>query len=148
MTFRLYDWGRENNPATARQMHLEEAIDCIDYRPYDDAAYHRTSLENGRLISGNHFPFNLTVLRCNEPRSIDMDDFDSCLVWFCTEGSASIQYEEDGKTAEVTITRGQSVLIPADMDELLIVPKEKDTLLLQADIRPAAEEPDDYLDKN
>ena len=30
MTFRLYDWGREFNPETARQTHLEEAIDLID----------------------------------------------------------------------------------------------------------------------
>lgn len=148
MTFRLYDWGRENNPATARKMHLEEAIDCIDYRPYDDALLHRTSIDEGRLISGSHFPFNLTALRCNEPRSIDTDNLESCLVWFCTEGAASIQYEEDGRTEEVTLERGQSVLIPADMDDLLIVPRAKDTLLLQADILPLTEESDDYLDKN
>lgn len=31
ITFRLYDWEREFDPKTAREMHLEEAIDCIDY---------------------------------------------------------------------------------------------------------------------
>ncbi len=41
MTFRLYDWGRERNPATARPIHLEEAIDIIDYRPYDFGNYHK-----------------------------------------------------------------------------------------------------------
>jgi len=39
LTFRLYDWGRESDPATARQMHLEEAIDIIDYNAFDGSLY-------------------------------------------------------------------------------------------------------------
>ncbi|MBR5056892.1 MAG: class I mannose-6-phosphate isomerase, partial [Bacteroidales bacterium] len=39
ITLRLYDWGRENDPATARQMHLEEALDCIDYGKFDEARF-------------------------------------------------------------------------------------------------------------
>ena len=44
MTFRLYDWGREFDPATARQMHLEEAIDIIDYRAFDPGLYRKGPL--------------------------------------------------------------------------------------------------------
>ncbi len=44
MTFRLYDWGREFNPATARKMHLEEAIDVIDYRAFDPGIYRKGPL--------------------------------------------------------------------------------------------------------
>lgn len=44
MTFRLYDWGREFDPATARQMHLEEAIDLIDYGKYDERSWRKGPL--------------------------------------------------------------------------------------------------------
>lgn len=44
MTFRLYDWGREFDPATARQMHLEEAIDLIDYGKFDERTYRKGPL--------------------------------------------------------------------------------------------------------
>ncbi len=44
MTFRLYDWGREFNPATARKTHLDEAIDVIDYRAFDAGLYRKGPL--------------------------------------------------------------------------------------------------------
>ena len=44
MTFRLYDWGREFNPETARPLHLEEAIDIIDYRAFDPCMYRKGPL--------------------------------------------------------------------------------------------------------
>lgn len=44
MTFRLYDWGREYDPATARQMHLEEAIDLINYSRFDFSQYRKGPL--------------------------------------------------------------------------------------------------------
>ena len=44
LTFRLYDWGREKNPMTARPIHLEEAIDMIDYLPYDMCKYRKGPL--------------------------------------------------------------------------------------------------------
>ena len=44
LTFRLYDWGREFDPATARQMHLEEAIDLIDYGKFDEGLYRKGPL--------------------------------------------------------------------------------------------------------
>ena len=39
VTYRIYDWGRENNPATARQMHVDLALTCIDYRKYDGSGF-------------------------------------------------------------------------------------------------------------
>ena len=44
MTFRLYDWGREFDPATARKTHLEEAIDLIDFRAFDEGLYRKGPL--------------------------------------------------------------------------------------------------------
>ena len=46
LTFRLYDWGREFNPETARQLHMEEAIDLIDYNRFDDSHYIKGPLWN------------------------------------------------------------------------------------------------------
>lgn len=44
ITFRIYDWGREHNPATAREMHLDLAIDCIN------ASIDAPQIENGDVF--------------------------------------------------------------------------------------------------
>ena len=44
MNLRLYDWGREFNPETVRPMHLEEAIDVIDYNAFYPGMYRKGPL--------------------------------------------------------------------------------------------------------
>ena len=39
LTLRLYDWGRELDPSTARKMHLDEALDIIDFKKYDGLGF-------------------------------------------------------------------------------------------------------------
>lgn len=63
MTFRLYDWGREFDPATARKMHLEEAIDVIDYRPYDKGLYRKGPLWGNEA---SYEPCRITDHRCED----------------------------------------------------------------------------------
>lgn len=144
LTFRLYDWGREHNPRTARQMHLEEAIDCIDYKKYDDGAFHkRESRSAHKLADCEHFTVNCIEL--DEPKRVSADDIDSCLIYICTEGCASFQSVVDEHTEEFEVKQGGTILIPASVDDFIIVPKSVGTVLLETFIRPVEEAPDNYL---
>ena len=49
ITFRLFDWGRENNPKTCRDMHLEEALDIIDFKARTDSKEEMDKLVIGFL---------------------------------------------------------------------------------------------------
>ena len=151
LSFRLSDWGREKNPDTARPLHLEEAFDIIDMGAYDGSGYcHEGSTEDGvtsRLVSVPQF----TVSRFNvkAPFKVSTEHSGSYLIYICTEGEADIQVPAsagDGKESmqSVRLRKGETVLVPADMQEFYIVPVDRDTTLLEA-MTETAEEVDPYI---
>ncbi len=146
ITFRLYDWEREFDSVYAREMHLEEAIDCIDY-----SATHPSSLVIPTTTTGEPLcesdNFIISAVDLKETLQIDPERYGSFIIYICTRGSASFQVMEDGQKVSYDIIRGGTILIPASLDDFLIVPLEKDTLLLEVWLRPA-EESDDYIDEN
>lgn len=117
VTYRVYDWGREHNPKTAREMHLDLAIDCIDYEKLDINKY----IFKGGSAENPYFKI----------KRIDITDtyknasysFPSFIIYFCTQGEATVI---NGITTE-TIKKGEVILIPSEMGEYSI--KGKCTLL-------------------
>lgn len=157
MTFRLYDWGREFNPATARQMHLEEAIDLIDYRAFDPGLYrsgthqcscgcnhehHHHDHEGGVVETLVESPqFNVTKLNLTDPLHIYTEQFESFIVYICIEGAASIQVPSTKDNGEAYMenyefSKGEVILVPAEMPDFYLVPRDRSTVLLEAVTRP------------
>ena len=146
ITFRLYDWEREFDSNTAREMHLEEAIDCIDYSASTPSSLViPTDTTQGPLCESDNFI--ITALDLKDTLHIYTERFDSFIIYICTQGSASFQVMEGGKKVSYDISKGGTILIPASLDDFFIVPLEKNTLLLEVWLRPA-EEVDDYIDEN
>lgn len=159
MTFRLYDWGREFNPKTARKMHLDEAIDLINYGKFDDSLYHKGPLwEDGdkgdgvirQLVKCPQFTVN--EMKVNSPLKIEKEKFGGFIIYMCINGGAAIQVPvPDGKGGKMTesteLKKGETVLVPADMPDFVIVPTEKDTLLVEAMVE-RQEEVDNYINPN
>lgn len=198
MTFRLYDWGRELNPATARQMHLEEAIDVIDYRAFNPELYRKGPLwgeeasyvpcSTGACLCGCHDEechchdeechcheeghdcgchhesqegqmiqtlvecpqFNVSKIALTDPLHIYTEQFGSFIVYICLEGAASIQVPATKENGEAYMDnyefrKGETILVPADMGDFYLVPRDTDTLLLEAVTRPV-DEVDGYID--
>ena len=154
-TFRLYDWGREFDPATRRPMHLEEALDCIDYRRYDEAACHFTCPEGIQVVARCPL-FVITSLRLSDPSRparIRMEEFKSCLVYSCLSGSVSVHVgnvvgkkgvapsETDGR---YTLSAGETLLVPASCDDLLLTPAPGGCHLLQTHVPPPPKDDDLY----
>ncbi len=164
LTFRLYDWGREFDPKTAREMHLDEAIDLIDYAKFDSSAYHYGPLwvaekSPSETASGNA-PANGTVrtlVKCPQftvnkvdvrsPLKIATEG--NFIIYICIEGEAVIQVPSlQGTDVEKTpLRKGETVLIPADMPEFMVLPTAADTVFLEAMVEPL-EETDPYIDPN
>ena len=156
MTFRLYDWGREFNPATARKLHLEEAIDLIDYSAFNPELYkkgplwgeedHKHTVET--LVESPQF--NVAKLNLTDPLHIYTEKFESFIIYICTEGAASVQVpsvNEKGEACMDTyeISKGETILIPAELPDFYLVPRDRETVLLEAVTRPV-EELDEYID--
>lgn len=213
LTFRLYDWGREFDPATARQMHLEEAIDLINYGKYDEGLYRKGVLwgdeasdepcivpepfwasscgcgeectcgchEDGEChceeegheckCGGHHHEeheahhhhqdqiaevlvespqFNVTKLNLTDPLHIYTEQFATFIIYMCVEGEASIQVPVENASGEkgmdnYGIKAGETILVPAQMQDFYLVPRDRSTVLLEAVTRPV-EEMDEYID--
>lgn len=168
MTFRLYDWGREFDPATARPLHLEEAIDVIDYNAFNADLYRKGPLWGDECHCNCHeehhhsheadvvetlleIPqFNVTKLNLKDALHIYTDQFESYIVYMCIEGAASVQVpsvKEGGEPymENYELAKGECILVPADMEDFYLVPRDRSTVLLEAVTRPA-EYVDDYID--
>lgn len=163
LTFRLYDWGREFNPKTARQMHLEEAIDLINYNPFDASLYRKGALwhehEEGhgchcheeiveKLVQSKEF--TVSKLKVADPLHIYTEKFGRFIIYICIGGGVSIQVPSFGANGEKTmdnyhVKAGETVLIPADMPDFFLVPTDRDTVLLEAMVE-RNEELDEYID--
>ena len=158
MTFRLYDWGREFNPATARKMHLDEAIDVINYKAFDPSIYRKGPLWGEESQEEDHViqelvecpQFNVSKIRLADPLHIYTEKFESFIVYICLEGAASIQVPSTKENGEACMEnyefkKGETILIPADMPDFFLVPRDRDTVLLEAVTRPE-EVLDAYID--
>ena len=139
ITFRLYDWGREFNPATRREMHLDEALDCIDYRKYDETAcccHLGSPAGDGVRVLVDAPQFVITSLPLTAPARIRPDSFKSCIVFQCTAGSLKVTFGSDSPDASeardsYTLSAGETMLIPASLDEVLLVPTSDSAHVLQ-----------------
>lgn len=166
MTFRLYDWGREFNPATARPLHLEEAIDIIDYRKFDDSLFRKGPLwekechchddechcheDKVAETLAERPEFCATKINLTDPLHIYTEQFESFIVYICVEGAASIQVPSKNDRGEdcmenYEFAKGETVLVPAEMPDFFLVPRDRSTILLEAVCRPE-EGPDAYID--
>ena len=165
LTFRLYDWGREFDPATARQTHLEEAIDLINYGKFDESLYKKGPLWEEECSCGHEHhhhhdevaeklvetpQFNVTKNNLTDPLHIYTEQFASFIIYMCVEGEASVQVPVENEAGEkgmenYVIKAGETILVPAQMQDFYLVPRDRSTVLLEAVTRPE-EDLDEYID--
>ena len=125
ITYRVYDWGREHNPATAREMHLDLAIDCINYNKLDlnapvflkSGVFLQTNeVKEGRGLFTNSKYFKVEFVEIGKKTILESTDFLSFIIYFCIEGEAVVK----GEGGSSKITKGESVVIPAYLGEYSI----------------------------
>jgi mannose-6-phosphate isomerase len=126
VTYRIYDWGRENDPATAREMHTQLAGDVIDYKHHESykTPYVPEKDSATELVNCKYFTTNL--LSFSKKTDRHYADLDSFVVYMCLEGSAKIICDDLEQT---TISTGETVLIPAIFNSVCIIPENEVKLL-------------------
>jgi len=131
ITFRLYDWGRELNPATARPTHLEEAIDLIDFNKVkDDVLTHATGAPRQNIAKEDQFTINDIIL--NEPAKLAFSQLDQFLIYSCLDGEVSLQMpDEQGVTKDYRLHKGEVMLVPAECPDFVLSPIVKGSHILE-----------------
>lgn len=126
VTYRIYDWDRKDSDGKSRELHTEEALDAIDFDVYDDykTQYKQNFNASSLLVDSAYFTTNL--IHINSDLVKDYTELESFVINICVEGSYRIQYR-DGE--EVTVGKGESVLIPADLKRIIYKPNKETKIL-------------------
>jgi mannose-6-phosphate isomerase len=127
ITYRIYDWDRKDSDGKPRQLHLDMAMDAIDFNFVKNVktVYAPALNEAVRLAQCPYF----TVHRIDfdETFTPDYDLIDSFVIYICTEGACSIKYSSEQDP--VDMVRGETVLLPADLRDIQLIPKGRTSLL-------------------
>lgn len=121
ITYRIYDFNRTDKNGNGRELHTELSKDAIDYSVEES---YKTSYEVKKnhpidLVSCEYF--NTALYDLTEGFSIDYDALDSFVIYICVEGSATII---DATGNRVEMSAGETVLLPANINGVEIVPNE------------------------
>ena len=126
VTYRVYDWNRTEPDGTKRELHTDLAIEAIDFEANPVSA-ERTTVVPNVPQELKHTPF-FNVNRLYLTQSVERDFFehDTFRIYICLEGAASIR---SANTEEVFISKGELVLMPANLTLAVIVPQAEAKLL-------------------
>jgi mannose-6-phosphate isomerase len=125
LTYRISDWNRKSNGKVKRELHLDLALEAIDFTAAGqckirlDPELNKT--EN--LVNCEYFTTN--ILHFNVPVKKDYYALDSFVVYICTDGEFQIRW--DGNSEKVR--KGETVLLPAMIKEVTVVPSNDARLL-------------------
>ncbi|MBR5384278.1 MAG: class I mannose-6-phosphate isomerase [Bacteroidales bacterium] len=142
--FRLCDWGREHNNATAREMHLEEAIDLIDFKAYKAPASPEAGETFSRRLAVTD-QFTISELPLPKALEIGTEGYESFILYTCVSGSAMVQVRTEEGKDNWPVRPGEVILIPDEIENFTLIPAESGTVLLETVItpRPAEDQPEE-----
>jgi len=125
VTYRIYDWDRTDAEGNPRELHTDLAIDAIDFSYH--SSYHTPyqALLNSTIPTVDSPYFTTSVIQLDQPVEKDFNMIDSFVIYLCVEGSVGITYPGGAES----IRKGETILIPAELKNLAIVPTEPSTLL-------------------
>ncbi len=126
ITYRIYDFNRVDANGTPRELHTEQSKAVIDYNVLPNYRTHYEAADDKcvELVSCPYFTTSLYKL--TKEHTIDLATLDSFVIVICTEGEGTIT-DCCGET--MSIRQGESILVPATVTKLDIVPNGKMTIL-------------------
>jgi len=126
ITYRLYDYNRLDDNGKLRELHIEQALEAIDFSNQNISSiiYEKTDNMPITLVENDYFTTRL--LRLTQSMKMDYSDLDSFVVYMCIEGGFKIIYDD----GEVNINSGESVMIPAVVKEFTVDTENNTTVTL------------------
>lgn len=114
ITYRIYDFDRVDDKGNKRELHVEEALEAIDYKHYPEYKTQYTPVkdETVHLVSCPYFTTN--VLDFDKNTGKDYSSLDSFVIHVCLEGAYELEY--NGESYPVKM--GECLLLPNTVDKV------------------------------
>ncbi|WP_314960347.1 type I phosphomannose isomerase catalytic subunit [Hoylesella nanceiensis] len=117
VTYRIYDFKRKDKDGNYRELHTEEAAECIDYNVEPNYRTEYTPVKNKGVALVECPYFTTAVYDLNEPMTLDYSELDSFVILIGLKGSGEITDNEGNTT---TLCEGETILIPATTSEVKV----------------------------
>ena len=117
ITYRIYDFDREDANGKSRELHVNLALEAINYNRVDaEKKYEKETNVSNQIVDCQYFTTNFIPLDGNKKITKNGQSF---TVYMCVEGSFELDF--DNKTYSYHV--GDTVLIPAEMPAFEILGK-------------------------
>lgn len=119
-TLRVYDYDRLDEKGNFRELHIEKALEAIDFKTYPSykTLYGKIPDKPNNLITCDYFTTNCILL--NHEITRDYRELDSFVVYMSIDGSFQILY--DDKEFE-PVRKGETILLPAELKNVKLIPE-------------------------
>ena len=132
VTYRIYDYDRKDEEGKGRELHLDLALDVMDYAKVKNPKVSYSSVTNQpvELVSCNYFTTNLIDFSKAVER--DYYAFDSFVVLICIEGKCHVNPKNGEK---VELKMGETLLLPASLNNVTYQPVDGAVKLIEVYIK-------------
>jgi len=126
VTYRIFDWNRKDDQGNYRELHTDLALDAIDFNVYDNykTPYKIKPNKDSKILNCKYF--NTNIIQFDETIEKDYNQLDSFVIYICLDGKFEIIYNE---TEKIHIEKGETILIPAVFEHLVLNPVVQSKLL-------------------
>ncbi len=132
-TYRLFDYNRVDGNGKQRELHIEKALESIDYKVYGNykTIYNKNRMCKPILLKECGY-FTINLISADTFMKFDYKGLDSFVAFMCVEGSAvyTSQRKCNGK-----ISKGETILFPACDLPVALIPENEKVRLLEIYIR-------------
>lgn len=118
VTYRLYDYDRRDADGNCRQLHIDEAMCAIDWQNWRNDKLNVVAKSNQMVTLLDRPCFTSNLMEIDVPKEYELAMIDSFVILTCVSGHVTLKFDND----YLTLTDAESVLIPAEMTSLTIVP--------------------------
>ncbi|MDE6870850.1 MAG: class I mannose-6-phosphate isomerase [Bacteroidales bacterium] len=132
ITYRIYDFGRVGLDGKPRELHTELSKAAIDYTVLPDYKTDYKEEKNAENVLVDCGYFTTSLYNLDKAFAKDLSATDSFLIVICTEGEGSLS---DNKGNTVSLKQGETVLVPADTDEVTFTPADGGLKLLTSYVK-------------
>lgn len=125
-TYRIYDYDRVDADGNQRELHIEESLEAIRFEKYIESDRKNFKLLNKsqQLVACDYFTTNKIVF--DHSMRLDYSDLDTFKVFMCLDGDVIIETEGN---AQLALSKGETCLIPASINDVLLHPRTEATIL-------------------
>ena len=125
VTYRIFDFDRKDKNGNTRELHIDEALDAIDYDFYAEykSKYDEKTDQPVEIVRSTYFTTNKLTLDSKLDRNVR--SYDSFVIYICLEGQGHLEHNN----TRPRIDMGEVLLMPAEIDQYSLIPEGQIKLL-------------------